>query len=225
MTVRKNFGMRYVNGQLTGVAEKLAGKTIVYVAGGTAMAIEGLKEGTKDIDVVVESAEDLTRLKKALTILGYSKPNQSLEVVYQRMGAGAILENKDGFRWDMFERIVARKFHLSPGMKKRARNYELSSEKLAVRLLSMEDVFLMKSVTEREGDLEDMAKIAQSGIDWDTIVKECDWQSEQTGRIWENSVCQSLEDLRLKHGVASPVEKKICGSAEKKILALRKRRR
>ena len=89
MTVRKNFGMRYVNGQLTVVAEKLAGKTTIYLAGGTAMAIEGLKEGTKDIDVVVESADDLTRLKKALTTLGYSKPNQSLEVAYQRMEAGA----------------------------------------------------------------------------------------------------------------------------------------
>ena len=222
MTVRKNFGMRYVNGQLTVVAEKLAGKTTIYVAGGTAMAIEGLKEGTKDIDVVVESADDLTRLKKALTTLGYSKPNQSLEVAYQRMEAGAILENKDGFRWDVFERIVAGKFHLSPGMKKRARNHELSTEELLIRLLSMEDVFLMKCVTEREGDLEDMARIAQRGVDWDTIVEECDWQSKKTGRIWENSVCQSLEDLRIKHRVTSPVEKKICGSAEKKILALGK---
>jgi hypothetical protein len=88
----------------------------------------------------------------------------------------------------------------------------------------MEDVFLMKCVTDREGDLEDMAKIAQSGIDWDTIVEECEWQSKQTGRIWENSVCQSLEDLRMKHGVTSPVEKKICRSAEKKIIALEKQR-
>jgi hypothetical protein len=67
-----------------------------------------------------------------------------------------------------------------------------------------------------------MAKIAQGGIDWDTIVRECDWQSKRTGRIWENSVCQSLEDLRIKHRVTSPVEKKICDSAEEKILALRK---
>ena len=80
----------------------------------------------------------------------------------------------------------------------------------------------MKCVTEREGDLEDMARIAQRGVDWDTIVEECDWQSKKTGRIWENSVCQSLEDLRIKHRVTSPVEKKICGSAEKKILALGK---
>ena len=225
MTVRKNFSLEYVAGQLRLVSDKLASKTTLYVAGGTVMAIAGLKEGTKDVDVAVESPGDLQGLKKALLASGYSKPGKALEVAYRLMQARAVLENKDGFRWDVFEKVVAGKFHLSPGMKKRARNYELSSEKLAVRLLSMEDVFLMKSVTEREGDLEDMSKIAQSGIDWDTIVEECDWQSRKTGRIWENSVCQSLEDLRLKHGVASPVEKKICGSAEKKILALGKQRR
>jgi len=224
MTLRKNFGVKYVNDQLRRVSEKLPGKTTVYVAGGTAMAVVGLKEGTKDIDVVVESADDMARLKEALARLGYSKPNQSLEVAYQQMEAGAILENEDGFRWDVFERIVAGKFHLSPGMRSRARTYEISSEKQPVKFLSMEDVFLMKSVTEREGDLEDMAKIAQSGIDWEIIVRECGWQSKRTGRIWENSVCQSLEDLRLKHGVTSPVEKKICRSAERKILALGKAR-
>lgn len=224
MMVRKNFGVEYVNGQLGLVSEKLGGRTTLYVAGGTVMAVGGLKEGTKDIDVVVESTDDLTRLKKALATLSYSKPNRTLKIAYQRMEAGAILENKDGFRWDVFERVVAGKFHLSPGMKSRARDYEISNEKLAVKFLSMEDVFLMKSVTEREGDLEDMAKIAQGGIDWDTIVEECDWQSKKTGRIWENSVCESLKDLRAKYGVSSPVEKKICGSAEKKILALGKRR-
>ncbi len=222
MMVRKNFSVEYVSGQLRLVSEKLGSRMTLFVAGGTVMAIGGLKEGTKDVDVVVESPADLQGLKRALVTSGYSKPGKALEVAYRQMQARAVLENKDGFRWDVFERVVAGKFHLSPGMKKRARNYELSSEKLAVRLLSMEDVFLMKSVTEREGDLEDMAKIAQSGIDWDTIVKECDWQSKQTGRIWENSVCQSLEELRVKHGVTSPVEKKICRSAEKKILALEK---
>jgi hypothetical protein len=224
VTVRKNFDARYVDDQLRLVSEKLVDKTIMYVAGGTVMAVRGLKEGTKDIDVVVESAEDLGRLTKALVGSGYSKPNQSLEIAYQRMEARAILENKDGFRWDVFERVVAGKFHLSPGMKSRARDYEISNQKQAVKFLSMEDVFLMKSVTEREGDLEDMAKIAQGGIDWDTIVRECAWQSNQTGRIWESSVCESLRELRAKFGVSSPVERKICGSAEKKILALGKAR-
>jgi hypothetical protein len=225
VTVRRNFDARYVDDQLRRVSEKLVGKTTMYVAGGTVMAVRDLKEGTKDIDIVVESAEDLRRLTKALADSGYSKPNHLLEIAYQRMEARAILENIEGFRWDLFERVVAGKFRLSPGMKSRARDSEISNQKQAVRFLSLEDVFLMKSVTEREGDLEDMAKIAQGGIDWDTIVRECDWQSKRTGRIWENSVCQSLEDLRIKHRVTSPVEKKICGSAEKKILALGKQRR
>jgi hypothetical protein len=224
VTVRKNFDARYVDDQLRLVSEKLLGRTTMYVAGGTVMAVRDLKEGTKDIDIVVESAEDLKRLTKALADSGYSKPNKSLEIAYQRMEAGAILENKDGFRWDVFEKVVAGKFHLSPGMKSRARDHEISNENQSVKFLSMEDVFLMKSVTEREGDLEDMAKMAQGGMEWETIVRECDWQSKRTGRVWENSVCESLKELRAKFGVSSPVEKKICGSAEKKILALGKTR-
>jgi hypothetical protein len=224
MNARKNFDLRYVNEQLRRVSDEIVGKTTIYVAGGTVMAIENLKEGTKDIDVVVESAEDLRRLKKALTDSGYSNPTQSLEVAYKKMRAQTILENKDRFRWDIFERVIARKFQLSPGMKTRAREHPLSNEKVAIKLLSMEDVFLMKSVTEREGDLEDMAKIAQKGVNWDIIVTECDWQTKQTGRIWENSVCQSLEDLRVKYGITSPVESKICRAAEKKILAIEKQR-
>jgi hypothetical protein len=58
MTTRKNFDARYVDDQLRLVSEKLGGKTTMYVAGGTVMAVRNLKEGTKDIDVVVESADE-----------------------------------------------------------------------------------------------------------------------------------------------------------------------
>jgi len=189
VTVRKNFDARYVDDQLRLVSGRLVGKTTMYAADGTVMAVRGLKEGTKDVDVVVESADDLVRLKKALTTVGYSKPNQFLEVAYQRMEAEAILENKDGFRWDVFERVVAGKFHLSPGMKSRARDYKISNEKLAVKLLSMEDVFLMKSVTEREGDLEDMAKIAQGGIDWGYYSGESATGSPSEPEEYGRTVC------------------------------------
>ncbi len=53
----------------------------------------------------------------------------------------------------------------------------------------------------------------------DFISASCRRAASGATRLLE---CQSLEDLRLKHGVASPVEKKICRSAEKKILALEK---
>src|SRR2546427_7761281 len=140
MTVRKNFSVRYVTSQLRLMSEKLEGKTAIYVAGGTVMAVRGLKEGTKDIDVVVGSKEDLMKVKNSLATLSYSKANRDLELAYQRMDAGVILENVDGFRWDVFEKVVAGKFHLSPGVKSRARDYEISSKKLAVKFLSMEDV-------------------------------------------------------------------------------------
>ncbi len=186
------------------------------------MAVANLKEATKDIDVVVETSEEVHALESVLTNLGYSKATPNLEID-GRMRASVILQNPDGFRWDIFERVVAGKFHLSPGMKLRARTHETSTDRLVARLLSMEDVFLMKGVTEREGDLQDMATIAEHGMKWETIAKECDWQSKRSGRIWENSVCNSLKELKAKYRITSPVEKKICRSAEKKILALQER--
>jgi len=71
-----------------------------------------------------------------------------------------------------------------------------SKKLLKVMLASKEDIFLFKGITERETDLEDMRLLAESGLDWKVIEKECQYQSDLSGILWENTLLQNLIDLR-----------------------------
>jgi len=55
---------RTSTGEQRRVSDEIVSKTTIYVAGGTVMAIENLKEGTKDLYVVVESARRLTKTEE-----------------------------------------------------------------------------------------------------------------------------------------------------------------
>lgn len=219
MIERRNFNRQYIENELRKLAAVLRQKTTVFVAGGAAMAFYGLKEATKDIDVIAQSGSDVDSLVSVLRTLGYADPSPALTIDYRQMKASAILENSDGFRWDIFEWVIAGKLSLSKGMIKRSRRLTDNRE-LQARFLSKEDIFLLKSVTDREGDIEDMGTIAESGIDWNVIAEECELQASRSGVLWEDALCSRLIDLREGRGVASPIEKIICRMADQKLLDL-----
>ena len=90
--------------------------------------------------------------------------------------------------------------------------------RLHSRSLCKEDILLLKSVTERDLDLEDMRIVAESGINWNHVKIECQAQASLTGRIWEDALCEKLIDLRQRMKIAAPIEKSICEIADQKIL-------
>nr|WP_241430801.1 hypothetical protein [Haloferax elongans] len=65
------------------------------------MAFRGLKETTKDIDLIVSSGDDLGQLQVVLLELGYDSVREPDEA-YEELGAQRILENDDGCRIDVF---------------------------------------------------------------------------------------------------------------------------
>ena len=183
MTQRREFSLGYIESELASLDSGLAGPLDVYVAGGFVMARRGLKPGTKDIDVVLEDRPRFRNLVKLLLRHGYRElAVDVLPSAYVNLFASAILENGDGFRWDVFERVVADKLALTETMKSRA-TPSYKKKKLTLFLLSKEDVFLMKSVTDRDRDLEDMFLLARSGLDYDAVFEECLVQSELTNLI------------------------------------------
>jgi hypothetical protein len=211
------FNKQYIEAELDKLNAALTRKTRIFVAGGAAMAFYGLKEATKDIDVVVERRTELHSLVSALRVVGYKRPTSSLGIAYAKMRASAILENIDGFRWDIFERVIAGKLSLSGGMISRSRIL-YDKTKLHVRSLSNEDIFLLKSVTGRELDLDDMRIVAESGINWNHVKTECQAQASGTGRMWEDALCEQLIELRKRMEITAPIEKSICEIADQKIL-------
>ena len=217
MIRNQKFNKRYIEIELEKLNAALPKRTRIFIAGGAAMAFYGLKEATKDIDVVVEKRSELRALVSALQALGYKRPKCSVGATYTKMRANAILENTDGFRWDIFERVIARKLSLSHGMINRSLTL-YDKTRLHLRSLCKEDIFLLKSVTERDLDLEDMRIVAESGINWNHVKIECQAQASRTGRIWEDALCEKLIDLRQRMKITAPIEKSICEIADQKIL-------
>ena len=105
-------------------------------------------------------------------------------------------------------------------MKSRARLAH-NKAKLSLFELSKEDIFLMKGVTDRERDLDDMSLIARSGVDYKTVFEECLIQSEMTGRLWETGLYDKCTELEDKYGVNVPIARKLRRVAEEKMLVKR----
>lgn len=217
MTKRPSFDRKYILAELDKLSSKIVVPTQIFIIGGLALISYGLKEATKDIDVVVLSLRDLDILVKSLTIIGYHALEDSLvSKPYEKMEASKTMENEDGFRWDIFHRSICNKMSFSENMKSRATEF-YSRNKLVLSIASKEDIFLFKGMTEREADLDDMRLLAESGLDWQVIKNECVYQSNTSGRLWEDALLQNLIDLRERYNIRSPIEKKLRKIAEEKL--------
>ena len=214
---KASFNREYILNELDKLALKISKPVNLFIIGGLCLIHYGLKEATKDIDVALKSSFEFDELIRALKEIGYYEPG-SIEISrpYKKMAANIILENKDGFRWDIFLQTVCRALSFSDEMESRS-NLLFKKKFLTVFLASREDIFLFKAVTERETDLSDMRVLAESGLNWEIIKRECQKQSLSTGILWENALYQKLLDLKSKYGIKSPLEKQLKKIAEEKM--------
>jgi hypothetical protein len=218
MTQRRSFDKNYLKQEFDKLNTKTKQHFTLFLIGGGAMAFYGLKDATKDIDIILTSTDDLGNLKTTLEAIGYKEPEPVLiNRAYNNMQTSSILENQDGFRWNLFINKVCNALTLSAAMKQRA-NQLYKGDRLTVSITSKEDVFLFKGITEREADLDDMRILAESGIDWNVINQECQSQSEASGIPWEDALYQNLLDLKAKYNIESPIEKPLRTAAERKII-------
>ena len=105
----------------------------------------------------------------------------------------------------MFEKEVCGRFSLSENMMKRAEKIiELS--RLTVFLCSSEDIFLFKTMTEREGDITDCMSIAATqNPNWTVILEELQNQIKQSKQdVWITWIGERF-DLLSERGVDIPI--------------------
>jgi hypothetical protein len=124
------------------------------------------------------------------------------------MEISVVMENADGFRWDIFHKKICNRLLFSENMASRVVEF-YSKGSLRLSLASKEDIFLFKGITEREADLDDMRLLAESGLDWQVVKNECIYQPNYSGRLWEDALVQKLIDLRERYGIRSPIEKEL----------------
>lgn len=153
----------------------------VYLLGGSAMTVHGLKDATEDVDLGLGVVEEFEHVHRSLQEEGFvvdDEPTESFE------GAGRTvrLRHSDrGLQLDVFERQVVGKVWLSERIRDRADEF-WTGEHVTASVLADEDMFLLKAVSGgdpasgRRRDIEDMARYAQRGLDFDRVVEEVERQ-------------------------------------------------
>lgn len=211
---RKTFNHSQLEETLSKIGSIIQPTARIYLIGGCAMTFRGQKLATKDIDVVFPSNQELQKFTQALRHLGFI-PLQRLSSEYENLGASTIMRNAEGVQFDLFCKTVCGGLEISKGMMKRAELFR-NFLNLEVYLLSPEDIFLFKGVTERETDIDDMSILAGGGLDWEVVKEEC--LSQEKRKIWESFLADRLVELKERYGVDSPILKDLWRSADFELL-------
>jgi len=183
------------------IDQYLKTKVRIYVIGGVVLLYQKLKPATKDIDLVIIKKEEFIAFEQALKNAHFESKIPT--GIYMKMNLDQILI-RDDFRIDAFFKTVCRHFVLSDGMQKRAQKI-LVLPHLDVYLCSNEDIFVFKSFTEREGDLQDCISLAEKGLDWNNVIHELQTQIQHSGEdVWITWIGERL-DLLVDKGLNIPV--------------------
>jgi hypothetical protein len=205
MTSRTQFDAAYIKAELQELGAVLHAEVTAFLIGGGAMAFRGLKDTTKDIDLVVTTEAEFEQVLAALDEWGYEEVSE-LDEPYQQLGARLCVENNDGCRIDVFNRQVADKLIFSDGMQQRSEEY-LTSGDLSVQLTALEDIFLFKTVAKRPDDIDDMNTLVQTSLDFEAIEREIETQIELLdGKRFTTHIRESLDELYEQYEVQTPLE-------------------
>jgi len=171
----------------------LKNKIEIYVIGGATLLYRGMKTATKDIDVIVYTKKEFLEFENTLKSISFKDKIPGKE--YTHMNLSQIFQ-RDDFRIDLFEKEVCGKFALTKEMKERSEKI-LDLDNLKVFLCSNEDIFLFKSMTEREGDIVDCINIAtMQNINWKVILEELQNQIKQSKQdVWITWVGERFDIL------------------------------
>jgi len=183
------------------ISKNLQSPVTVHLIGGLAMIFHGTKATTKDVDAIIGSEGELKAFLSAAMKAGLSRITD-LPEDYQDLRAYYILDSESGIRLDVFFGQVCNGLVLSDSMKKRARTV-LELRNLTVKVCSIEDIFLFKSITMRDDDLADMATLAGRELDWNIIDIEI--KSQPESMKWMQRLRDRLLDLEEDYGVVSPL--------------------
>lgn len=197
------------------IDEMLKEETKVYLIGGLAMIYHGSKTSTKDIDLVLKDKEDYNRLKQALTRSGYESIQEKTDE-YQGLNAKIVMDDPEKPRFDIFLNEVCGQLWLSEGMVERSESI-MNLDNLRLHILSREDIFLFKIVATRDRDMDDASVLFESGLDWPTIRKETEIQSELTGKKWFPLLYQCLEEFEEEYSLTSPIKEDVYERAMEQI--------
>jgi len=213
----KMFDSTYIEKELKNINKYLNKQINIYIFGGGAMSFYDLKTATKDIDVLLPSEAEASALIKTLYKSGFNKI-ETKDPIYIKMKTREIIENTDGFRWDIFVNKVCGGLSFSEDMKKRSKPFKKFSN-IRTYLISPEDIFILKSVTSRPRDREDMFTLFSHGLNVEIIKKEIQKQARlDEDKAWLSYFFVGLDELVSEFNVIFPNYDEFLKLAEEEML-------
>jgi hypothetical protein len=168
-----------VNELFEQLGQVLEQRVEALLIGGAVMLELGLKDSTKDIDVVCRIEVDKEWLLRSAKSLGFQIVGP--EKRHERLGVNR-LAVKGGRNLDIFAGRISYDFCLSEAMWQRAIRTRLFGS-LTVRDASIEDIFVMKLIANRPGDAPDCSTLVIAGLDFDAVYREIEAQYRKAGEV------------------------------------------
>jgi hypothetical protein len=197
-----------VNELFQQLGEALEQKVEALLIGGAVMLELGLKDATKDIDIVCRSEEDKEALLASAKTLGFQIVGP--EKRHERLGVNR-LAVKGRRNLDIFAEHISYDFGLSEAMWQRATKIR-SFGNLVIRDASIEDIFIMKMIANRPGDAPDCSKLVLAELDFDIIYREIEEQYRKSGeveqKIWVTYIEEGIARLE-DSGLTIPIGDRI----------------
>jgi len=162
------------------IARDLSQDLECYVFGGTAMMFYGYKDYTKDIDVFFEKESKKKKFVEIIKKLGFKEvlPNIYLAKKLREKFKPVMFQRND-FRFDLFVRKIFRT-QISLSMKKNLFAVHDFKQKFnfRVNVLRKEYIVLLKSITDRQNDFDDIRTIVgmEKDFSWQILIDEAVWQ-------------------------------------------------
>lgn len=175
-------------GLFTLVAKELSADVTCYAFGGTAMMFYGYKDETKDVDILFETIAARQAFIDALARYGYAEtsPIHIYELRKAREKTAPLMYKRGDVRFDLFAEKIFQTL-LSPKMREDlfAVHEFKGAHTLTVKVLHKEFIVMLKAVTERDRDFEDILTIIrkEKQFNWQYLLDEVQWQY-QHGDGW-----------------------------------------
>lgn len=169
-------------------SKKITKNLECYAFGGTAMMFYGYKDETKDIGILFEQDNDRNEFIAALKALGFSDTTPHNIFIPEKLRDKNIplIFKRDESRFDIFTKKIF-KTVISTKMKEDlyAVHDFKGKNNLKVKVLRKEFIVLLKAVTERDRDFEDILTIVkkEKNFDWQYLIDEVIWQYKH-GDSW-----------------------------------------
>jgi hypothetical protein len=175
---------------LRSLSERLNQPVQILVIGGAAMLEYGLKDVTKDIDLVYRDEAGRAGLIEAAKDLGFQLVGP--EKRHARLGLDKVAV-KGGHTLDIFAGRISYDFSLSETMWQRGRKTRTIG-KSEMKYAALEDIFILKLIANRPRDIEDCVALASARMDYEAIYSEIEAQQAKAGAVEEKIWVTYLEE-------------------------------